>query len=86
MFVLSNVIMYLSLRLFGYLVFGGIMCFVNSTACPLHGKCAVNSAKCYICFSYRFREMYVSIASMYLSQLDSLFSCHFSASISVPVC
>ena len=32
MFVSSNVIMYLSLRFFGYLVFGGIMCFVNSTA------------------------------------------------------
>ena len=40
---------------------------------------------CYICFFYRFREMYVSIASMELSQLISLFSCHFSASISVPL-
>ena len=57
---------------------------VGISRCPLHGKCAVNSAKCYICFSYRFREMYVSIASMYLSQLVSLFLCHFSASISVP--
>ena len=32
MFVSLNVIMYLSLRFFGYLVFGGIMFFVNSTA------------------------------------------------------
>ena len=58
---------------------------VGITSCPFHGKCAVDSAKCYICFSYRFREMYVSIASMYLSQLVSLFSCHFSASILVPL-
>ena len=83
MFISSN----LSLRFFGYLVFGGIMCFVNSTAWSVLQDVrftGVNSAKCYICFSCRYREMYVSIASMYLSQLISLFSCHFSASISVP--
>ena len=68
-----------------YYVFCQLHSVVGITSCPLHAKCAVNSPKCYICFSYRFREMYVSIASMYLSQLVSLFSCHFSASISVPL-
>ena len=90
MFISSNVNIHVAgilwiFDVWWYYVFCQLHSVVGITSCPLHGKCAVDSAKCYICFSYRFREMYVSIARMYLSQFVSLFSCHFSASISVPL-
>ena len=71
--------MYLSLR-FGvwwYFVFCQLHSMVSITSCPLHEKCAVDTAKCYFCFSCSVHEMYVVIVNLYLSQLVSLFSGHF---------
>ena len=58
-----------------------VFCFLSTpqrgTLCPLHRNCAVDTVKCYFCFSRRFYEMYVSIDNMYQSLLVNLFFCHF---------
>ena len=70
-------------------MFGGILFFVNSTACimpcPLHRNYAVDTVKCYFCFSHSFYEMYVSIVNMYQLLLVSLFFRHFYLSISASI-
>ena len=53
-----------------YYVFCQLHSVISITRCLLYGKCAVNSAKCYICFSYRFREiMFPLLACTCLSSL-----------------
>ena len=54
-------------------VFGRLQHFANMAACPLHGACNFKTAKCYLCFSCSFREIYVFIVNMYMSQQINLF-------------
>ena len=54
-------------------VFGRLQHFANMAACPLHGACNFKTAKCYFCFSCSFREIYVFIVNMYMSQQINLF-------------
>ena len=64
-------------------------CQLHSVAsipsCPLHGNYAVDTVKCYFCFSCSFYEMYVSIVNIYQSFLVSLFFRHFNLSISASI-
>ena len=83
-------LMYLSLRFCGNLVFGGVLFFVNSTAWSelRHVRFIgiVQSIQlCYFCFSRSFYEMSVSIVNTYQSLLVSLFFRHFYILISASI-
>ena len=54
-------------------VFGRSQHFVSLAECPLHGACNFKTAKCYLCLSCSFREIYVFIVNMYMSQQINLF-------------
>ena len=90
MFIPSNVIVPVveilwKFSVWWYFVYCHHNSVVSITSCLLHRNCAVDTIKCYFCFSRSFYEMYVSIVNMYRSLLFSLVFRHFYLLISASI-